>query len=72
VAWVRLAALTQAAFTNDEVTHYQFGIEIDFGQLPTTLFTVNKHWAPHWFHGRTPIVLVVCYGCIVAGHGGRQ
>jgi hypothetical protein len=38
-----------------------FGLRDRLRLAPTALFTINDRWAPHWFHGRTLIVLVVSY-----------
>jgi hypothetical protein len=57
-----IRAMTEAALIGRQVvSRYFFGFEINSGQLATALFTINKHWAPLWLHGRTPIVSVVSY-----------
>jgi hypothetical protein len=38
-----------------------FWLRDHLGQLATALLTINKHWAPLVFHGRTPFVSVVSY-----------
>ena len=56
--------MTEAAFIGRQgVSRYFFVFEIDQGQRETALLTVNKHWAPLVFHGRTPIVSVV--SCLI-------
>jgi hypothetical protein len=32
-------------------------------------FTINEHWAPQWFPGRTPTVLVVSYPTFIVACG---
>jgi hypothetical protein len=64
--------MTEAAFIGRSVvSRYFFGFAIDLGQLTTTLLTINKHWAPVVFHGRTPIVSVVSYldSIVARGYG---
>jgi hypothetical protein len=41
------------------VSRYFFGFAVEEGQREATFFTVNKHWAPLVFRGRTPSVSVV-------------
>jgi hypothetical protein len=54
--------MAPAAFIGRHLVYrYPFDLAIDEDQRETAFFTVNKHWAPLVFHGRTPTVLVVSY-----------
>jgi hypothetical protein len=51
------------------VSRYLFDLVLDEDQRKTAFFTVNKHWAPLVFHGRTPTVLVVSYLTFIVACG---
>jgi hypothetical protein len=54
--------MAPAAFVGRHLVYrYFFNLPLDEDQRETAFFTVNKHWAPLVFHGRTPTVLVVSY-----------
>jgi hypothetical protein len=54
--------MSEAAFIGHNLI-YRYLLDFAFKQRQweTAFFTINKHWAPLIFHGRTPIVLVVSY-----------